>query len=154
MFIFTLRRIVIQIMKLQVMLSDIFSTHCTKQSPIIDINYEKYSVPLIFNCEILFSQFKNFLGPLYRRSEIIKINARTWLDKGHSVEEFSLKDIYVVWEMVFPGEKSGQFIALDFNVGKEYKVNLKVYLILVVPYSLPWYFIEKIVEILLGISFF
>lgn len=60
------------------MLSEIFSIHCTKQSLIIGTKYEKYSVPLIFSCEILFSQFvKNFLGPLYRRSEIIKINAGT-----------------------------------------------------------------------------
>lgn len=57
------------------------------------------------------------------------------LNKGDSVGKFSLKDIYVVQEIVFPRDKSGVFIALDFNVGKEYKMNLKVYLILVVPYS-------------------
>lgn len=57
------------------------------------------------------------------------------LNKGDRVGKFSLKDIYVVREIVFPRDKSGVFIALDFNVGKEYKMNLKVYLILVAPYS-------------------
>lgn len=49
------------------------------------------------------------------------------LNKGDRVGKFSLKDIYVVREIVFPRDKSGVFIALDFNVGKEYKMNLKVY---------------------------
>lgn len=129
MFTFSFRSTVIHIMKLQVVTSEMSSIHSIKQSLNIDIKWKnraclEFSIVKYFS---LFQFVKNFLGPLCQRSESVKMNAGTWFKEGRWYGKIFLQGYVIWWRNSFPkrGENLVSFlIALNSNVGKEYKVDL------------------------------
>lgn len=103
----------------------------------------------------LFSNLSGFSKTTLQK-ERVKVYNGKWFEQAGWCRKYFLKDMLFDWEIVFPKwGKSGQFsnYCIEFQCGQRVQNGFEVNLVLVGPYSLPWYFIEKLIYYCVYLNF-